>query len=391
MTRTGSDALYDYVHSYNAEAVLGALPAGMVIIDSSGSIIAFGKRSEDMFGYAEAEVIGQNVSILMGPPHSARHDEYIERFQATGETRMIGTTRAETARHRDGHLFPVEVTVSRGEFEGETFFMGFLRPIDANGDNRQLVFRKLEELAQLSRVSALGAMATALAHELNQPLTSIANYMDGLHAMIARRDDIAGAQEYLDVLEKCSGLAVRAGQLLHRAREFIKGEEPHFEDSCAADLIQSAVTLALINGHKRSILLDTRIAENLPRVHVDRLQIEQVLVNLLLNAFQALDAHSSEKERHRLRISAASAAGNMVQISVEDSGPGVATELAPRIFDGFVTMKSGGLGVGLAICKQVVHLHGGVIWVDRSADLGGAAFHFTLPACEPADTAEPSP
>lgn len=357
--------------------MLDIVPAAMVVIDGQGVIHAFGKAAQSLFGYCEDEVIGQDISILMGSPHAERHAGYLRRYHETGERRMIGTSRVENARHSDGHLFPIEITVAETKVEGLQCFVGFLRPIGANFGDRTEIFSKLGELAHASRISAMGALVTSIAHELNQPLTSIANYAEGLRDLLGKRTDIEGVDEYIGVLDICSRQAIRAGQLIHRLREFVKGGEPHGEAVPVERLVSESVTLALINGFKKSVRLENDVPHGIPAVLVDPLQGQQVLVNLILNALEAM--HAEHGSDHLMRIRVKMNTPSFVEFSVEDSGPGIDPDIRDRVFESFLTTKGSGMGVGLAISKQIVEAYGGTIRAEQSADLGGAAFRFTLP------------
>lgn len=357
--------------------VFRALPLAMVIIDQQGIIQAFSKRAEQMFGYAAADIVGKNIALLTPPHVAANHDSYLKNHARTGEKRIIGANRIEMARHQAGHNFPVELSVSELNLGDRAGYLGFLRPV-GGGDLQQREARSmLAELAQTSRVSAMGALATAIAHELNQPLTNIANFTQGLSNLVRQQDEFKGRDEVLRILRNCSSQAVRAGQLLHRLRDFVKGGQPVTEPNSVVELVRDASALAMINGYKRTIHLAHDIPRNLPMVEVDRLQAQQVLFNLLRNAFEAVDAESGG--RHEILISARATDDGFVQISVEDEGPGIAPAIADSLFESFVTTKGGGMGVGLAICKQIVESYGGRIGVEPSSRLRGAAFRFTLP------------
>lgn len=380
-----SGQLFSMTHTEQARLVMALVPAAMVVIDDQGRIQAFGKFAEEMFGYAEADVIGRNVSMLMGSPHRARHDGYLRHYLETGEKRIMGAPRLENARHANGHTFPIELSVGETRFGDSRCFVGFIRELSKTEHNRREMRTMLAELSHASRISAMGALATAMAHELNQPLTSIANYAEGLRNLMEQRHDFDARDEWLRILDNCSRQAIRAGQLLHRLREFVKGSEPHRESMPTAQLINEALSLALINGFKRTMHVDTDIAEGLPPLHVDPLQGQQVLFNLIRNAFEAMETQPHDD--HRMMIRAVPAEDGFVHIAVEDSGPGIDPEILDTVFDSFVTTKGTGMGVGLAICQKIVEAHGGRIWVESSAELGGAAFHFTLPSigCDEAD------
>ncbi len=357
--------------------VLDAPPLAMIIIDQHGIIQAFSKRAEQVFGYAAADIIGKNIAVLTPPHVAAQHDDYLANHVRTGEKRIIGSNRIEMARHHAGHNFPVELNVSPLNLGDRAGFVGFLRPIGGGELQQREARTMLAELAQTSRVSAMGALATAIAHELNQPLTNIANFTQGLSNLVGRQDEFKGREEVLRILGNCSSQAVRAGQLLHRLRDFVKGGQPVTEPCHVTELVRDAAALAMINGFKRTIHMAHDLPAELPMVEVDRLQAQQVLFNLLRNAFEAVDAENGG--RHEIFISARDTGDGFVQINVEDEGPGIAPEIADSLFESFVTTKGGGMGVGLAICKQIIESYGGRIGVGKSTRLPGAAFHFTLP------------
>lgn len=377
MPANGNDPIHKLARSDKARFLMEVSPFGLVMIDAQGTIRSFSKVAEAMFGYRESEVLGSNVKMLMPEPHRSQHDGYLEHYQQTGEKRILKAPRLENALHHDGGLFPIELTITETSAEGEACFLAFIRKLDATEAHRREMSKMLSDLAHSSRVSAMGALATAIAHELNQPLTSIVNYTEGLRTLISRRDDFADREEYVRILESCNRQAIRAGQLLHRMREFIKGGETHRESAKISDLLQEATSLVLINGYKQTVRIEYDIEEGLPDVHVDLLQGQQLFFNLIRNAIEAMDLEHGAVAR--IKVSARSEDRDFVLFTICDNGPGIDPEIADSLFSGFVTTKSDGMGVGLAICKQIVEGHGGRIWVERSQELGGAEFYFTLP------------
>lgn len=363
--------------SEQLRVILETSPAAMVVIDGKGRIHGFGKAAQRLFGYAADEAIGQNVSILMASENAQRHDCYLKRCAETGERRMIGHTRVENARARDGKIFPVEISLGEARSQGTACFVVFLRDVTEQLADRRQTRDMLAELAHASRMSTMEAFATAIAHELNQPLTAIANYAEGLRDLLSARTDIENRQEYVDILDTCSKQAVRAGELLHRLRDFVRTGEPHVELVDADSLIDNSLTLALTDRFRQNVIVERDIAQDLPLFAADRLQAQQVLFNLIGNAFEAM--HASESGGHKLRIDARIHDDRHIEFIVEDSGPGIDPAVADRMFENFVTTKGGGLGVGLAICRQIVEANGGSIWPANADKLGGASLHFTLP------------
>lgn len=357
--------------------MLDSIPLALIVVDQAGIIRAFSRQAETLFGFSEAEVVGQNVRVLTPPHLGDRHDESMGAFARTGQARIMDANRIEMARHRAGHQFPIEIKVSEITLADGPGYIGYLRAI-SNGDLQEREPRAmLAELAQASRVSAMGALATAIAHELNQPLTNIANYTQGLCNLVERQEDFKGRDEVIRVLKLCSNQAVRAGQLIHRLRDFVKGGSSHSMPIAVTELIRDATALAMINGYKRAVHISYDIPADLPLVLVDHLQGQQVVFNLLRNAIEATDGEAGGQ--HEILISARPAAGAQIEISIEDQGPGIDPAIATSLFDSFVTTKGGGMGVGLAICKQIVEANGGHIRAGRSERLSGALFSFTLP------------
>lgn len=365
-------------HGEQLRVFLETCPSAVIALDEEGLIQGFGRAAEAMFGYGEHEVVGRDVSMLMAPPHREKHQFYMDRYLATGEKRIMGTTRIENACDRQGRYFPVEISIGEARTsEGLRYFVGFLRDTSSLGGSHYQLNSIVAELAHTSRVSSMGALATVIAHELNQPLTSIANYTESVRDVLIRRGPDPQNDEIIRILDLCSQQAVRSGQLLHRLREFVKGGEAEVERVAVERLADEAIKLALINGYRRNVQIDTDLPDALPDVLVDRLQGEQVLFNLIRNAFEAMHADSSDG--HHLRISGRVSDG-FVTVSVADNGPGLDPAIRDTLFDNFVTTKGGGMGVGLAICRQIIEASGGRIWADQASPLGGACISFTLPA-----------
>jgi len=353
-------------------SILDTVQDAMVVIDDHGAIISFSAAGERMFGYAEADLIGENVSTLMPSPDRERHDSYLEHYRRTGERKMIGIGRITTARRRDGSTFPIELTVGEANPGGRRIFTGFIRDLTERQQTEQRVHNLQDELAHVSRVTAMGTLATAIAHELNQPLTAIANYVETASELLKEPspDRIAIIREALD---ECAAQAVRAGQIVRRLRDFISRGETERQVVSLSRLVNEASALAIMSVGSRSLEFDVRIGVN-DIVLVDRVQIQQVLLNLIRNAVEAME----DSRFKRLEISSRKADHGMIEVVVADSGPGLTPETIGNLFQPFRSTKTIGMGVGLSISQTIIEAHEGRIWADKS-QLGGAAFHFTLP------------
>jgi two-component system sensor kinase FixL len=354
------------------KAAFDAAVDGIVVIDRSGGVLMFNPAAERLFGYAAGEVIGRNVKLLMPEPYRRQHDGYIRRYLATGERRIIGIGREVEARRKDGTVFPVRLAVSELLEGGEPAFVGIIHDLTESRRLGRQLLESQAELMRFSRVLEMGQMASALAHELNQPLTAIANYAQACRRLI---EEEGGRERTAGILDKVSAQAHRAGQIIQRLRDFVKRGDTDRRPEDLNAVVEEACGLALVGARAGGIAVSKRFAKGLPPVVIDRVQVQQVAVNLLRNGVEAL----ATAKRKQLAIETRPHGGGAVAVIVTDTGPGLAEEVKRNLFKPFVTTKAGGMGVGLSICRSIVEAHGGRLWADSHAG-GGAVFGFTLPA-----------
>lgn len=358
-------------------ALIDTVPDAMVVIDAAGSIISFSRGAERMFGYAEDEVLGENVSMLMPSPDREQHDAYLGNYLSTGEKRIIGIGRVTTARRRDGSTFPIDLAVGEVLLREERVFAGFIRDLTDSRETERLLHNLQGELAHASRITAMGTLATSIAHELNQPLTAVTNYVQAARDLLA---DLTPENVELvrEALQETATEALRAGQIVHRLRDFVSRGETSREIASLQRMVTETTALALLDVKVRNTDFVTRLDPSCDAVLVDPVQVQQVLLNLTRNAF---DAMADMPVKH-LVIASAPDDGGMVRITVSDSGPGISPEIASRLFQPFVSTKDSGMGLGLSICHTIVASHGGKIWTEPS-EFGGTAFNFTLMSADP--------
>ena len=353
-------------------SILETIPDAMIVIDEHGRILSFSAAAEDMFGFSESELLGENVSALMPSPDRERHDAYLARYIETGKRNIVGIGRVTTARHRDGTTFPIDLHVGEARIGEERLFTGFIRDLTERQQAEMRLHDLQSELAHVSRVSAMGTLATSIAHELNQPLTAIANYVETA-AELLDHPDAETLALVREALAECAAQSVRAGQIVRRLRDFISRGETERRIESLARVVNEASALALVGAGERGVEVQVRLDPKADKVLIDRIQVQQVILNLVRNAIEAM----ADSPVRRLKIGSRALDGGLVEVTIEDSGPGLAPEVAESLFQPFISTKSEGMGLGLSICHTIIHGHGGRIWADRSR-LGGTAFHFTL-------------
>lgn len=362
-----------FAQEAHLRSILETAPDAIVVIDERGHMLSFSASAERMFGYSEDEVLGENVSMLMPSPDRERHDSYLERYMRTGERRIIGIGRVLTARHRDGTTFPIELSVGEARINDDRVFTGFIRDLTERQQAELRVHDLQSVLAHVQRVSEMGTLATSLAHELNQPLTAIANYVETARDILHEVPDEETLSVIREALNECASQSVRAGQIVRRLRDFIARGESERNIESLQRLITEASALALVGAGEQNLEVDVRLDPLADRVLVDRIQIQQVILNLIRNAIEAM----AESPVRRLLITSDRESGGFIQVTVADSGPGLAEEVRERLFEPFRSTKATGLGLGLSISAAIVSAHGGRIWAEPSK-LGGTAFHFTI-------------
>lgn len=355
-------------------SILDTVLDATIVSDQEGTIVSFNAAAVRQFGYSEGEAVGQNLRMLMPQPYRHEHDGYMNRYLTTGEKRIIGVDRVVVGQRKDGSTFPMKLAVGETKTGGRRFFTGFVRDLTEREETAARLQEIQTELARLARLNEMGEMASTLAHELNQPLSAIANYVHG-SARLVQEWEGEKAERLRDALKEAGEQSIRAGQIIKHLREFVTKGETEKSPQNIRQLVEEAGALALVGSREKGVRTLFDFASGVEHVMVDRIQIQQVLTNLMRNAVEAMkDAPVRE-----LRVGIRPSGDDDVMIVVEDSGPGISDDVADQLFKPFMTTKPGGMGIGLSISKRIVEAHGGEMTVSRS-QLGGACFSFTLPA-----------
>jgi two-component system, LuxR family, sensor kinase FixL len=359
--------------------ILETMPEAMIVINEYGLIQSFSVAAERLFGYVAAEVLGKNIKMMMPAPYRDNHDHYMARYLRTGEKRIIGIGRVVVGERKDGSTFPMELAVGEMASGRTRYFTGFIRDLT----ERQKADARLQalqsELVHMSRLTALGEMASALAHELNQPLSAIANYMKGSRRLLENLSDDKSAL-IREAMDKAAEQSLRAGQIIRRLRDFVARGETERRIESLKKLLEEASALALVGAKDRGVRVTYALDPALDSVLADKVQIQQVVLNLARNAIEAME----QSDRRDLTIGSERNPDGMAVVKIADTGTGIAPEVADQLFQPFITTKSQGLGVGLSISRTIVESHGGRIWVEPNPG-GGTIFRFTLRAVHQED------
>lgn len=239
---------------------------------------------------------------------------------------------------------------------------------------------KEEELRRVSRMSDMGLMASALAHEINQPLSAISNYIQAARRTLERHEDQTPDSVY-EIMDKAVAQSVRAADIIRRLRQFIEKVETDLSKVDLNEFVEEASTLALVDASSKGIKVRYDMGQDLPEVLIDKVQVQQVIVNLIRNSIDAL----TEVQRRELTIATMASKDNLIEITITDTGPGLSEEVRENLFKPFITTKPNGMGVGLSICKSIIDEHDGRLWTTSDPN-GETTFHFTLPTISRRDT-----
>ena len=346
---------------------------GMIVIDSTGTVLLYNAACERMFGYSAQEVLGSNVKMLMTRSDRESHDTYIQNYLRSGTAKIIGIGRDVTGRRKDGSTIPARLSVGElRDDNGTILFIGTLHDLTEALRARERIEELQSELMQVARASAVGEMGSTLAHELTQPLSAVTGFVEA-SATLIDQSDVEIPPRVREYMNQAVAQALRAGTVVRVLHEFTgRGDTERSVENINA-VVEEICELAMLGTATDGIDLELNLAPDLAPVLVDHVQIQQVVLNLVRNSIDAL----SHCEAGAIKV-ATVPKGDMVEIVVSDNGPGLPAEVRERLFEPFVSTKRDGIGIGLSICRTIVEAHGGKIAVDASTRCG-TGFRFSVP------------
>jgi two-component system, LuxR family, sensor kinase FixL len=353
-------------------SILDTVPDAIIVIDEQGTIESFSPAAERLFGYAAGTVIGNNVNMLMPSPYREEHDGYLEHYRRTGVRRIIGIGRVVVGQRKSGETFPMELAVGEFRSGNARFFTGFVRDLTERQQAERRIQDLQSELLHASRLSLIGQMAATMAHELNQPLTAVMNYLEAARHVLASS---TATERVGELMEKAVGQAQRAGDVIRQMRQFASRGEVERRPESLNKLVEEALALTFASARQSGVRVALDLDHSLPPIFVAQVQIQQVVVNLVRNALEAME----DSERRELIIrTRRMTPGDVAEVTVADSGPGIPPELADRLFQPFVSTKKTGMGLGLSICREIIEAHDGRLTAAPRPQ-GGTVFCIALP------------
>ncbi len=352
-------------------AIIEGADEAIITADDAGTVQTVNNAAVILFGYSRDEIVGRNVNLLMPEQDRERHDSYLRSYKHTGASKVVGADGKLEGRRKDGARFPVSVSISRVSYDDSHVFVGFARDLTA----QRMIETHMRQL-HIDQLNSVNAKAAALAHEINQPFVAGALYLKAAKRLLRLPEDRRGGSVDA-MLDEAAAQMLRAGRIMSRLREFVGGGEPDKIFLNMHDLIRSVSEQMAESARRANVKLSLQLRAERDRAVVDRVQITQVLVNLIRNAEEAMGASAARE----IVVSTVLDAPDVIRVDVADTGPGLSDEIKKTLFEPFKTTKQSGMGVGLPISRSIVEAHFGRIWAENRAG-GGAIFSFTLPLTE---------
>lgn len=354
------------------KALLSLSADAIIMINRHGTITNISDSASILFGYEYGTLLGRNISELMPRADAAAHQGYVDKFLETGNAKIIGHGRNVHGLHKDGRVIPISIQVAEVWDGGDPVFVSFIkdRTAELTAAAREEDLRAALEMT--AKQAALGEFAAGIAHEVNQPLTAIDQYLSTLRILLNK--DSLDKEQSLDLVEKASAQCQRAANIIRSLRRFVRGGPFRPIAFDMPQLVDETIALSLRDSERDAIQVRNTSHTKSQLASGDPIQVQQVIHNLLRNAVDAVSA----QEQAAIEIDCDSD-GTLAKVCVRDNGTGVSPEVADTIFNRFSTTKTNGMGIGLALSKSIVEAHGGKIWLDENTPQG-SAFCFTIPS-----------
>ncbi len=371
--------LYDITQRKQMEAKLNAIfdasVEGIITVDQANIIVSVNSAVATIFGYKPEELIGYSICKLM--PIGCNVCELMPSCSSLSQTVKLFDSQIQEIEgvRKNGSVVPLDLSVAEYSINDAHYFTHIVRDVSLRKRREQQDKKRLNELAHVTRLGLMGEMASGIAHEVNQPLAAISGYTQvSLNLIDSEDPDLVKLAE---ILSKTQQQALRAGQIIHRMRKFVKSHEKHRSSVDVNTLIHDAAGLCIAELKQNGIKLTFELENNLPLLYVDHVQIEQVIINLIRNSVEALHNFPPERQR-QLSIYSQLTPNNAIEVRVKDNGPGFDEDQRQQILTPFYTTKADGMGMGLSISRSIIEAHEGTLYFNSKPGQG-TAFYFTLP------------
>ena len=356
-------------------SIFNAAIEGIITIDDCGKIVSINNAVQSIFGYSEDELMGEMaINLLYNNDKHQQSRSLFGEYVLDGKN-IVSKVKEIEGKHKDGSLIPIDISVAEFNIGEKSYFTGILRDVSERKIKEQKDKEHLDELAHVTRLGLMGEMASGIAHELNQPLTAISSYLKAC-LMITDSTD-PDVNILMDTMQKANHQTLMAGQIIHRMRDFVKSRKMQKAAVDINFLVDEAMKLCEVEFKQYGIICKKELELVLPSIEVDKIHIEQVLLNLMKNSAEALSRLPQDIQRI-LVVQTYLDNQNQIEVRIKDNGPGLDENERHKILKPFFTTKESGMGMGLSISRSIIEAHEGFLRFNSKKGKG-STFYFTLP------------